>query len=63
MGMLKGLENKSERFDNEHKKIINEINSDIKMILKNEQNMQFNGEHYNKFFLNNPFLINNDIII
>ena len=63
IGMLKGLENKSERFDNEHKKIINEINSDIKMILKNEQNMQFNGEHYNKFFLNNPFLINNDIII
>lgn len=64
IGLLNGFENKTERFEDEHILIINQINSEIKNILGDEDNISqekdgINGGNINILSSHNPFMIFN----
>ena len=64
LGIMNGFENIPDRFNEEHILIINQINSEMKLILNNEQekngikdnNSQINGENINILSSHNPFM-------
>jgi len=64
LGIMNGFENIPDRFNEEHILIINQINSEMKLILNNEQekngikdnNAQINGENINILSSHNPFM-------
>ena len=67
MGIVNGFDNIPDRFNEEHIQIINQINSEMKLILNNEQekngikvnDSQINGDNINLLSSHNPFMIFN----
>ena len=67
MGIVNGFDNIPDRFNEEHIQIINQINTEIKLILNNEQekngikvtDSQINGDNINLLSSHNPFMIFN----
>ena len=71
IGILNGLENMTTRFDEEHLFIINEINSEMKKIIGNENNTtpseneiksnEIKNDNQNNNINTNPFLLTKNI--